>query len=282
MFNQFLDQAIILDVTQKVTLDIRLAEEMSDFAVLQFMHTPLLELIVNRVERHTATIAIRALPFLTVSECQPAHLDASHRISVHSLLRTKGQGLRYYRQLAMAPKLCATALRNGLSLTLKVNDGVYICNDEHAKFEVVPLEQDVRVFEGPRALMMARELISRSYDYDKKPEMIAVHMSELDMVSRELTDYLASEAGKLHSGLRIESVRLESQITEKRQWLHREYSRAIERSHLSGGANEDWLPESPGAELSAKKRLRMLECYQLLAPKEVTELVQQMMEEDHL
>lgn len=269
MFNQFFSQPLVFSLNQSNQFRFWLRDDVSDFILLQLIHAPLAEVIVSENDGRSASITIRQQPFL---QLDPLFTDASELLEIHrqhdsgAISRSLGQGLRLYIRLGIAPSMCTAALRQGLILTVSHDGQCYFKLAQVGKIDLVPLEHDLRIYHEPRELMMAKALLARQYDYQSNSQMLAIYITELEQVQRDLISFLNGETGKIHPGFSSEAIALDAMIQKKRQWLMRTYNQSLERPSYSRSANE----------LDELERLkRTLECYELLAPPELTERVRQ-------
>ncbi|MCE9687487.1 hypothetical protein LZP73_14960 [Shewanella sp. AS16] len=277
MYNPFFSQPVVVDVQQERHLRLRLPEDASDFIVLQMLNAPLVEMIVidNSVGKSRLTIKSQAFLRLEFEPESATGTETGSRElpSGHSLVRGMGQGLRLYPRLGTAPGICAAQLRTGICLTLTPGaTSLSFSQAGDSLFESVPLEHDLRLFQEPKDIMLAKALLARNYDYSESSQMLAVHIAELEQVRSDLQAFLRGELGKLHPGLSAEATQLDSQLLKKRQWLFRTYSQQLERQSYGQAANES---------LSQEKLQRKLDCYELLAPSGVTEMVRRLTDDEH-
>ncbi len=269
MLNQFLSQPVAFHLDKAHSFIIRLSPSCSDFTVLEALSTPFAELVVTQVDEQSGALILRLPPFIELE----TQTSVEPRESKGQLTRCLGQGVRLYPHMATSPKYFIGSLRQGIELKVSLIERALSINlVDNSQFELVPLEQDLRLFIGPKVMMKAKALVARIYDYDKGPEMLALHRGEIELVLIELQQYRLNYKGS-HAGLSAEINRLELQLREKSQWLSRLYSQAIERSSLGNSAN------CHGQVSEEDKLARKLEYYRLLAPSGVTDLVTQLMNE---
>jgi hypothetical protein len=271
MFNQFLSQPLVFEVRRPCRLRFRLPPQVSDFVLLQLLGVPLAEVVVSEWDsgKEQAVITVRHQPFLELHWFEDTQ---SEMVSATTLSRTLGQGLRLYFPMGIAPERCASSLREGVELNISLNGACGFSLQAGATLDLLSLERDLRVFQEPRELMMAKALLGRQYDYGARPEMLAIHLTELERIRHDLLNYLKSESGRLHPGLSAESLELDAMLQKKRQWLMRVYSQSMERPSYARAANET----------SDLERLRrQIECYELLAPPKVTDMVRQLADEEN-
>lgn len=168
--------------------------------------------------------------------------------------------------------MCIEQLRKGLSLNIQADQNVYFSLDKNARFELISLEQDLRILSEPHALVMAKAILGRKFDYDEPSSMLAVHISELEQVRRDLRDYLKGESGKIHPGVSTELLKLDHLLQNKHQWLLRTYHQSLERSSLGRSSNEQMS--------SIEQLQRKLDCFELLAPQDVSDMVNKLSDDE--
>jgi hypothetical protein len=274
MYHQFLNEPMVLDAEKASILTLRLPDDISDFIVLQAICAPLLELIVIADADAPQNIAIRFQPFMGL---KAESLPQNTQRFTTPIKRVLGQGFRLYTRIGTAPKFSAAELRQGVALTLDVAIDAEAGNclsfalQADSKFELVPLEADLRVFYEPKALMLAKALLARQYDYAASSESLAIYMTEIEQVRLELQAFLRGELGQCHASLADEVLRIDPLLLQKQQWLFRTYTHMFERPSYSRAAND--------AD-NTDKLLRKLECYELLAPPELIQMVDRLMEDE--
>ena len=274
MYHQFLNEPMVLDAEKASILTLRLPDDISDFIVLQAISAPLLEVVVIAEAGTPQNIAIRFQPFMGLKvESLPQSAQAFNI----PITRSLGQGFRVYTRMGTATKFCAAELRRGVSFTLDMTNRLGAENcltfalQADSKFELVPLEADLRVLHEPKALMVAKALLARQYDYAASSESLAIYMTEIEQVRLELQAFLRGELGQCQASLADEVLRLDPLLLQKQQWLFRTYTHMFERPNYSRAAND--------AD-NTDKLLRKLECYELLAPPELIQMVDRLMEDE--
>ncbi|MEO3735130.1 hypothetical protein [Shewanella baltica] len=274
MYHQFLNEPMVLDAEKASILTLRLPDDISDFIVLQAISAPLLEVVVIAEAGTPQNIAIRFQPFMGLKvESLPQSAQAFNT----PITRSLGQGFRLYTRMGTAAKFCAAELRRGVSFTLDVTNRLGAENcltfalQADSKFELVPLEADLRVLHEPKALMVAKALLARQYDYAASSESLAIYMTEIEQVRLELQAFLRGELGQCHASLADEVLRLDPLLLQKQQWLFRTYTHMFERPNYNRAANDVD---------NTDKLLRKLECYELLAPPELFQMVDRLMEDE--
>ncbi|MCS6240041.1 hypothetical protein BM607_003005 [Shewanella sp. SACH] len=274
MYHQFLNEPMVLDAEKASILTLRLPDDISDFIVLQAISAPLLEVVVIAEAGTPQNIAIRFQPFMGLKvESLPQSAQAFNT----PITRSLGQGFRLYTRMGTAAKFCAAELRRGVSFTLDMTNRLGAENcltfalQADSKFELVPLEADLRVLHEPKALMVAKALLARQYDYAASSESLAIYMTEIEQVRLELQAFLCGELGQCHASLTDEVLRLDPLLLQKQQWLFRTYTHMFERPNYNRAANDVD---------NTDKLLRKLECYELLAPPELIQMVDRLMEDE--
>lgn len=281
MYHQFLNEPMVLDVAKASILTLRLPDDVSDFIVSQAINAPLLEIIVIAEAGIQQNIVIRFQPFMGL---KVESLPQSPQAFNTPITRSLGQGFRLYTRMGTAAKFCAAELRRGVSFTLDTTRHLDADNDligadsyltfalqANSKFELVPLEADLRVLHEPKALMVAKALLARHYDYAASSESLAIYMTEIEQVRLELQAFMRGELGQCHASLADEVLRIDPLLLQKQQWLFRTYTHMFERPNYSRAANDVD---------NTDKLLRKLECYELLASPELTLMVDRLMEDE--
>ncbi|MGI2164964.1 hypothetical protein ACRN9L_03055 [Shewanella oncorhynchi] len=274
MYHQFLNEPMVLDIEKASILTLRLPDDVSDFIVSQAINAPLLEIIVIAEAGIQQNIVIRFQPFMGL---KVESLPQSPQAFNTPITRSLGQGFRLYTRMGTAAKFCAAELRRGVSFTLDTIRHLGADNDltfalqANSKFELVPLEADLRVLHEPKALMVAKALLARHYDYAASSESLAIYMTEIEQVRLELQSFMRGELGQCHASLADEVLRIDPLLLQKQQWLFRTYTHMFERPNYSRAANDVD---------NTDKLLRKLECYELLASPELTLMVDRLMEDE--
>lgn len=289
MYHQFLNEPMVLDIEKASILTLRLPDDVSDFIVSQAINAPLLEIIVIAEAGIQQNIVIRFQPFMGL---KVESLPQSPQAFNTPITRSLGQGFRLYTRMGTAAKFCAAELRRGVSFTLDTTRHLDADNDlivgadndligansyltfalqANSKFELVPLEADLRVLHEPKALMVAKALLARHYDYAASSESLAIYMTEIEQVRLELQAFMRGELGQCHASLADEVLRIDPLLLQKQQWLFRTYTHMFERPNYSRAANDVD---------NTDKLLRKLECYELLASPELILMVDRLMEDE--
>jgi hypothetical protein len=267
MDHHLFTQPSVCEINQPTALTLRLSESVSDLLVLSTMSNPLVEFVVSQVNHTQATLIIRIQPFLTFAfeHTQPLIQTPTQRRSV-------GQGIKLYPSMGVAPRVCIEQLRRGVSININVDEDMYFRLSAEARFELVTLENDLRILSEPQALVMAKAILGRKFDYNEPSNMLAVHISELEQVRRELREYLRGESGKIHPGVSTELLKLDHLLQNKHQWLLRTYHQSLERPNFGRSSNKQLY--------NNEQLQRKLDCFELLAPKDVSEMVTKLCDDD--
>ncbi|AZG73653.1 hypothetical protein [Shewanella livingstonensis] len=267
MHHHVFTQPCVSEIVQPTALTLRLPDTVSDLLVLSAMNNPLVEFVVSQVNHTQATLIIRIQPFLTFT------FEPMQRLLETPIQRRcLGQGIKLYPSMGVAPRVCIEQLKKGITINLNTDGDVYFSLSTESRFELVTLENDLRILSEPQALVMAKAILGRKFDYNEPSNMLAVHISELEQVRRELRDYLGGELGKIHPGVSTELLKLDHLLQNKHQWLLRSYHQSLERTNLGRSSNEQLF--------NNEQLQRKLDFFELLAPKDVSEMVNRLCEDD--
>ncbi len=277
MYNHLLSQPVKYEVDQHQTLHLSLPDEVSDFAILPALSQPIAEVIVKELKFNNANVLQGATIILT---CQPLFkvsvqeqintiVDNDHNL-ISQLKRGVGQGFRLYTRSGVAPKKSATMLRQGTTLVFSFAEGLQI-KVKGQLGDAIKLEDDFRLNQEPKALMHARAILARSFNYEDAPATIAINMSEIEQVRAEITAYLSSEHNKVNAVIAAQLIKLDNLLSHKHRWLLRTYSQSQQRTNFATAANE--------LSKNVEDLQRKLECFSLLAPADVSQMVDKLTEE---
>lgn len=267
MHHHVYTQPCVIEIIQQTELTLHLPDCVSDLLVLSSMSNPLVEFVVSQVNGTEATLIVRFQPFVTSA--------FEHSQPLSNMLnqqRHKGQAIKLYPSMGIAPRVCIEQLRKGLSINIHADESVYFSLPADSRFELVTLENDLRILSEPQALVMAKAILGRKFDYDEPSNMLAVQISELEQVRRDLRDYLSGESGKIHPGVSTELLKLDHLLQNKHQWLLRTYHQSLERPNFGRPSNEQLH--------NIEQLQRKLDCFELLAPKELSDMVNKLCEDD--
>lgn len=257
MFEPLLIQPQIIEISHQSKLVFSLSKQFGDFSALQLQSGPIVEVVVVAVSAAKVSLMVRIHPYLSLSVDEfDNDMDTSE-----SLSRSVGQGWRLFSALGTSPKLCAAQLGAGLSVAVSFSDVCRFNIVEAVKWNLVALEADFRIGHIAKEILLAKHIIARSVDAEHNAESLLVEISELESVRFELT-----RASK--EGHQQEFSKLDAELVRKRQLLTRQYSQLSERPNLSLAANQS---------IEQEQLIRQLAYYQLLAPIELNEIVEQLM-----
>jgi hypothetical protein len=267
MHHHILTQPCVSEINQPTALSLRLSERVSDLLVLSTMSNPLVEFVISQVNHTQATLIIRFQPFLN---CSFEHMPPLAKKPTQR--RSVGQGIKLYPSMGVAPRVCIEQLRKGLTIDIHADENVYFSLAAEVRFDLVTLENDLRILTEPQALVMAKAILGRKFEYGEPSSMLAVHISELEQVRRDLRDYLRGESGKIHPGVSTELLKLDHLLQNKHQWLLRTYHQSLERPNLGRPSNEQLF--------NIEQLQHKLDCFELLAPKDVSDMVNKLCDDD--
>ncbi|WP_434929884.1 hypothetical protein ACRWQM_10130 [Shewanella sp. HL-SH5] len=258
----------VIQIEHPTLITVRLLDNIDDLLVLASLTNPLFEMIVSQVAGVEATLIVRQQAFVNI-DYQPTHCIAEQ----YDVNRLIGQGVRLYSRMAVAPRVCIEQLKAGIEIIIQADGKMFFSAVEQGKFELIPLEHDLRLLCEPQVLVVAKTILGQKPKHSESTAALAVHISELEQVRRDIAGYMRGESGKIHPGVSTELLKLDHLLQNKRQWLLRTYHQSLERPSLSRAANE--------ASLDIEKLQQKLECYNILAPFDVTELVNQLSDDEN-
>ncbi|GGB72667.1 hypothetical protein K8B83_14615 [Shewanella inventionis] len=268
MHQHIFTQPIVSEIKQPTLLTLRLSESVSDLLVLSAMTNPIAEFVVSQVNGTNATLIVRHQPFVEL-----IYHHTQQVVSQYDQIRTLGQGARLYSKMGTAPRVCIEQLRAGVVVDIQADDNVYFSLAPLARFELISLEQDLRILSEPQALVMAKAILGRKFDHSEPSSVLAVHISELEQVRRDLREYLKGESGKIHPGVSTELLKLDHLLQNKHQWLLRTYHQSLERPNFGRSSNEQLC--------NIEQLQRKLDCFELLAPKDVSDMVKKLSDDEN-
>ncbi|MFT5790156.1 MAG: hypothetical protein ACI8SJ_002285 [Shewanella sp.] len=264
MFEPLLIQPQIIEIKHQSKLKLVLSKQFGNFSVLQLQSGPIAEVVVVSVSATQMSLMVRLHPYLSLEI-----IEADENVGSKMLLnRSVGQGWRLFSTLGVSPKLCAEQLREGVSVAVSIDNRGQFDIVEPVKWELVPLEADFRLGHITREILLAKYIIARSMDIEPNAESLLVEISELESIRYDLKRF--AEQGFLKQGIagHDDVSQLDAQLVRKRQLLTRLYSQLTERPNLNRAANVD---------VDQEMLIRKLESYQLLAPPQLNEIVEQLM-----
>ncbi|GIU52713.1 hypothetical protein [Shewanella sp. KT0246] len=294
MYNHLFSQPVKYQINQGQTLLIALAEDVSDFILLPALSQPLAEIII--CESHcaqSASFILTCQPFFKVevlderlnfpAAIDPAVIDeaeiesdteSSPQAINFTFNRALGQGFRLYAKIGIAPRISAQSLRKGVGLSFDVKNlsqNLVSVSYQHSVCESVNLEQDLRLNQEPKELMMAKAILARNFDYEEPPATLALNISEIEQVRADINLYLSQTHHKVHAVIAAQLLKLDNLLNHKQQWLLRTYSQSQQRTNYATAANE--------LSKDVEDLQRKLECFTLLAPADVSLMVDKLTEE---
>ncbi|WP_153916211.1 hypothetical protein [Shewanella sp. TC10] len=293
MYNHLFSQPVKYNINKDQTLSIALADDVSDFILLPALSQPLAEIIICESEgAESASFILTCQPFFNVEVlpqsaddlvCAVPNTDLSNLITdgdldpsqpLEEFNRTLGQGFRLYARVGVAPRISAKLLRKGVVLSFSVEDiqhNLISIRYQQSVCESVTLEQDLRLNQEPKELMMAKAILARNFDYEESPENLAINISEIEQVRADINVYLAEERNKVHAIIAAQLLKLDNLLNHKQQWLLRTYSQSQQRTNYATAANE--------LSKDVEDLQRKLECFTLLAPADVSLMVDKLTED---
>lgn len=295
MFNQYYRLPELLSIEpgqQSSRFLLSLTHDVSDFVLMQAMRAPLIEVVVTRAGaeaeillRLQAGFSLSPYPLLSTAKTEQSGLcsgselksladDVVSQTTTGQLRRGPGQGLRVYANSSRTPARLLERLRRGLLITLTLDPNepalMGFRLGSEGEFSLVALETDLHLCEDPLVLQNAKAVLAREPEYDASSAALALLITELEQARLELVSYLSGVDS--HPGLAAEAMRIEPMLSQRRQWLLRQYAQSQERPKLGNSANDF------GHDIDKLKRL--LECYELLSTPEVNAMVLAIAEED--
>jgi len=268
MHQHIFSHPTVIQISHPTLVKVRLLNDIDDLLVLASLSNPLFEMIVSQVDGVAATLISRQQAFVSIDFEKVQHIADRYDVT-----RLVGQGVRLYSRMAVAPRICIEQLKQGIDIIIQADGEVYFTVYENMPFELIPLEQDLRLLCEPQVLVSAKTILGQKPLHSESSAALAVHISEVEQVRRDIADYMRGESGKIHPGVSTELLKLDHLLQNKRQWLMRTYHQSLERPSLSRASNQ--------ASLDVEKLQQKLECYNLLAPSDVTELVNQLSDDDN-
>ncbi|QBF81467.1 hypothetical protein EXU30_01225 [Shewanella maritima] len=247
---------------------VRLEDEVSDLALLGHLANPLAEIVVNQCQPLQARFIIKQAPFICIElqEWQQATINECSSVS-----RSLGQGFRLFLKLGHDPRQCIEELREGVIIYVELGDSVRISLANNSRFELLEFEQDFRQLKLPESLIKAQSIVEREFTREESTGSLALQITELEQVRAEISQLLKSDATKINHSLSKELMKYDHLLHSKRQWLFRSYQQTLDRPNLNTSANQP--------NLEVEKLQHKLDCFNLLAPKSVVEMVDKLAEE---
>ncbi|MCG9696966.1 hypothetical protein [Shewanella sp. Isolate11] len=274
MFESLLNQPQLIELTYGSQLKLSLRDQISDISLLQTLGGHIAEWVVVDTNSRSVTLVARTHPFLQIeNQSQLTIVEQSQEFVQHEIIRTHGQGVRLFGSLGFSPSICIGLLRQGLFISIdsKQAGEVSFSPRFDNKWQLIELENDLRLFSEPNEMHRAKALLARKLDYELKPEAYLLDISEIEIVSRELNQFAGNHSVHHFSGIVGELSTIESQLHRRKQLLIRLYQQLLERPN--------WQYSSNSAD-DFDSIKRKLESYQLLAPPELNAMVEQMFIDD--
>ncbi|KPZ72606.1 hypothetical protein AN944_00848 [Shewanella sp. P1-14-1] len=232
----------------------------------------------GKVNKASEATASAGYSLNSVPDTSPKSDTISHQCDVSKHLgkvtRALGQGCRLYARVGIAPRISAAMLRKGVRLTFSFihsDEGVVI-EYEQSVCEAITLEKDLRLNQEPKELIMAKAILARNFDYEEPPATIALNISEIEQVRADISHYLSEERNKVHAIIAAQLLKLDNLLNHKQQWLLRTYSQSQQRTNYASAANE--------LSKDVEDLQRKLECFALLAPADVSLMVDKLTEDN--
>lgn len=266
MHSQFFSSPTIVNLSMPTRLCLSLPDSVSDFVLSEALRSPLLEWVMLEGEGKVSQgqFVLRLQPFLT-QELLPLKAVRKDGVS-----RSAGQGFRLYFEVGTSTSSCIAALRQGVNLDLWPGQ-TFLCSLQTSRFELLPLEQDLRLSQEPREIILAKAALAEPQDYQASSEKLALQLNEVTRARKRLECYQQAQGTELPEGLLNEVWHLLTGLVQKRQWLLRCYNQSLERPSYRLSANQD---------IAEEKLRRMLECYELLSSPELNAMVRQLTDEE--
>lgn len=264
MFEPLLTQPEIFTITGPSSIKVKLKETVSDVGLLQAINGHIGEFIIVQVNTSSLSVLYRTHPFLSVDIISRSPIDIC---TTSSLARSSGQGWRLFTGLGVSPRLCSEQLRAGLMVNIQFDQQAHFEMNDVNHWNLVSLEDDIRVFHEPKEMMRAKSLLSREVIHVRTTEQILIELSELETIRDELVRFSQSELAIGHHDLKIEVLKLDSQLEHKKQWLTRSFNQSIERQNWNDASNQT---------VANDVLVRKLEYYRLLSTPAVNDMVHQL------
>lgn len=267
MFEPLLTQPEILKLDHQSRLIVTLHESTNDFSLLQVMNGHIGEFIIVSISEDFLSVMVRLHPFLSIA-VESSNTDVTTLPDDRApLTRGAGQGWRLFSALGISPRMCATQLKEGLFIDVGFNSQAQFSMVQSGMWQIVPLEEDNRLFHGPRELLRAKAFIARAVQHELNTQELLLEISELENVRSDLTAFSCSELVRRHPEISAEIAKLDAQLLRKKQWLSRSYNQSVERVSLQYSANHASKHEV---------QTRKLEYYKLLSTTAINDMVQQL------
>ncbi len=268
MFEPLLTQPEIFKLDHHSRLIVTLRESASDFSLLQVINGHIGEFIIVSISDDSLSIMVRLHPFLSIA-VEPSNADVMPSFGDESgaLTRGIGQGWRLFSMLGLSPLMCARQLREGVVIEAGFKSQAHFSIVQSRMWQIVALEEDNRLYHGPRELMQAKALVARAVQPELITEELLLEISELENVRSDLSTFSCSELVRRHPEIYADVAKLDAQLLRRKQWLSRSYNQSVERVSWQYSANHASINEL---------QTRKLEFYKLLSTTAINDMVQQL------
>jgi len=268
MLEPRLTQPEIFKLDHHSRLIVTLREGTSDFSLLQVIHGHIGEFIIVSISDDSLSIMVRLHPFLSIA-VEHSHADLTPPFGDErgALTRGIGQGWRLFSMLGISPRMCARQLREGLIIDVGFKSQVHFSIVQPKMWQIVALEEDNRLYHGPRELMRAKALVARAVQPELITEELLLEISELENVRSDLSAFSCSELIRRDPEVYADIAKLDAQLLRRKQWLSRSYNQSVERVNWQYSANHASINEL---------QTRKLEFYKLLSTTAINDMIQQL------
>lgn len=271
MFEPILTTPKIIRFTQTSSFILQLPETVGDLSMLEALNGHLGEFVIVEHSELSTAILARLHPYIQLidSAADPRLTLNSNVDKPPGLRRSVGQGWRLFSELGRSPILCLQLLRQGIRIDIDNCDGqLCVTPHIHHGWQLVALENDMRLFTGQKELRRAKALLNRANDYNANTEQLLLELSEIDMVCADLGLMLQDHTNNRPNEQLKQIASIDAQLQRKKQWLSQQYQQAMERNNWQYSANQ------PGCDESL---YRKLEYYQLLSTPEMNAMVENLL-----
>ncbi|QUN04595.1 hypothetical protein KDN34_09965 [Shewanella yunxiaonensis] len=265
MLSQYFASASAIVTSGPQRLELKVPAKFSDFVLLELSSLPILEWVVGENAGNGVSSLLRTQPFLQ----QTLLSDDRQQMKTDAMVRTFGQGVRLYTIPGKSNTVAIAELRQGITLYLQTTDNICFSLETEA-FQLISLEADQRLFKQPQPIQQARAVLAVAPDFNAGAVELAVQLAELLQASYRLKSYQRRFALELLPDDVETLLQLQDQLEQKRQWLVHCYNQALSRHSYRYSANQ----------IGDDQLQRILECYELLAPPELTAMVKALAGDD--
>ncbi|WP_394203481.1 hypothetical protein [Shewanella waksmanii] len=244
--------------------------------MLEALNGHLAEFVIVENNDTSTAILVRMHPYLALVECEKSALWSDKVLpngnSTQVLTRTIGQGWRLFSELGRSPLFCLQMLRQGIGISVVSEpSGLMVIAGFEQGWQLIPLENDMRLFAGQKELSRAKAVLSRVNDYHANTEQLLLALSEIDMVCADLGLMLQDHSNTRPTEQLKQIASIDAQLQRKKQWLSQQYQQAVERNNWQYSANQSITDES---------LYRKLEYYQLLSTPEMNAMVENLLSDE--